>query len=71
LQQNEEGGGTYRLLLQYKVPAFFAMLQGEKKLNKTKEEEGDGNCHRLFRGAQAMQLHNRQKKVELHCNAAP
>jgi hypothetical protein len=41
LQQSEEGGDSYRLLLQYKVPAFFAMLQGKDKLSKTKEEEGD------------------------------
>jgi len=31
LQQNEEGGGSFHLLLQYKVAAFFAMLQGKKK----------------------------------------
>jgi len=42
LQQSEEGGGCFRLLLQYKVAAFFAMLQGKKK-SKTKEKEGDGN----------------------------
>jgi len=54
LQQNEEGGGSCRLLLQYKVPDFFIMLQGKNKLSKTKEEEGDGNCHRFFRGAAAV-----------------
>jgi hypothetical protein len=48
LQQSEEGGGSCRLLLQYKVVAFFAMLQGEKKQNKTKEEEGNGNCRHLL-----------------------
>jgi len=48
LQQSEEGGGNYCFLLQYKVPAFFVMLQGKNKLSKTKEEEGDGSCRRLF-----------------------
>jgi hypothetical protein len=51
LQQSEKDGGSCRLLLQYKVPAFFAMLQGKKNLSKTKEQEGDGSCRRLFRGA--------------------
>jgi hypothetical protein len=62
LQQSEEGGGNYRLLLQYKVPTFFVMLQGKNKLSKTKEEEGHGSCRRLLRGA-ALQLHSRKKKV--------
>jgi hypothetical protein len=38
-------------LLQYKVLAFFAMLQGKNKLRKTKEEEGNDSCRRLFCGA--------------------
>jgi hypothetical protein len=63
LQQSEEGGGSCRLLLQYKVPTFFLMLQRKNKLSKTKEEEGDGNCRRLLR--------SRMKKVELLCSAAP
>jgi len=29
LHQSEEGGGSCRLLFQYKVPAFFAMLKGK------------------------------------------
>jgi hypothetical protein len=47
LQQREKGGDSCRLLLQYKVAAFCAMLQGKKKQNKTKEKEGDGNYRRL------------------------
>jgi hypothetical protein len=27
------------------------MVQGKKKLSKTKEEEGDDNCRRFLRGA--------------------
>jgi hypothetical protein len=38
LQQSEEGGGNCRLLLQYKVPAFFAMLQGKNKLRQKKKK---------------------------------
>jgi len=49
--------------------AFFAMLQGKNKLNKTKEEEGDGNCRRLFRGAVPLQLPLFLPTVELRCNA--
>jgi hypothetical protein len=37
LQQSEEGGGSCRLLLQYKVATFFAMLQGEKKTKQKKK----------------------------------
>jgi hypothetical protein len=51
LQQSEEGDGSCCLLLQYKMPAFFAMLQGKNKLSKTKEEEGDGSCRCLLCGA--------------------
>jgi len=36
LQQSEEGGGSFRLFLQYKVAAFFSMLQGKKKKTKNK-----------------------------------
>ncbi len=69
-QQSEEGGGSCRLLLQYKVLAFFAMLRRKNKLCKIKEEEGDGSCRRLLHGV-AVQLHNRKKKVELLCNTTP
>jgi len=56
LQQSEEGGSSCRLLLQYKVPAFFAMLRGKKKLSKTKEKKGDDNCRHLFHGAVPLEL---------------
>jgi hypothetical protein len=58
------------------------MLQGKTKLSKTKEEEGDDSCRRLFRGA-ALQRNfsvgrrrwsctvGRKKKVELRCNTVP
>jgi hypothetical protein len=71
LQQSEEGGDSCRLLLQYKVPAFFAMLQGKNKLSKTKEEEeeGDSNSRCLFRGAAPLQLPLFLPTVELCCNA--
>jgi hypothetical protein len=37
LQQSEEGGGSYRhLLLQYKVAAFFTMLQWKRKNKQNK-----------------------------------
>jgi hypothetical protein len=38
LQRSEEGGGSCRLLLQYKVSAFKAMVQGNNKLSKTKKK---------------------------------
>jgi len=50
------------------MPAFFAMLQGKNKLSKTKEEEGDGSCRRLFRGAAPLQLPLFLPTVELHSN---
>jgi hypothetical protein len=50
LQQSEEGADNCRLLFQYKVAAFFAMLQAKKKEAKQKKE-GDGTCHRLLREA--------------------
>jgi len=69
LQQSEEGGGNCRLLLQYKILAFFVMLQRKNKLSKTKEEEGDNSCRRLFRGAAPLQLPLFLPTVELRCNA--
>jgi hypothetical protein len=40
LQQNKEGGESCRLfLLQYKVAAFFAMLQRQKKKKKKKRQK--------------------------------
>jgi hypothetical protein len=69
LQQCEEGDGSCCLLLQYKVPTFFAMLQGKSKLSKTKEEEGNDSCRRLFRGAVPLQLPLFLPTVELRCNA--
>jgi hypothetical protein len=47
LQHNEEGGGNCRVLFQYKVVAFLAMLQGKIIISKTKEK-GDGTCRRLL-----------------------
>ncbi len=45
------------------------MLQGKNKLSKTKEEEGDGSCCRLFRGAAPLQFPLFLPTVELRCNA--
>jgi hypothetical protein len=63
LQQSKEGGGSCRLLLlRYKVAAFFAMLHGKKNKSKTKEEEGDGNCHRLLRDVALQRSFRREKR---------
>jgi len=32
------------------------MLQGKNKLSKTKEQEGDDSCRRLFQGTAPLQL---------------